>query len=179
LLALADRARWIRDWFEGLGLKDKVMIVCWYHLEKRCEQCLSRACRGRDHRRQVEAPVLEALWHGRVREAITALRTRAGEMKNLEALEELIGYLEARQPHLPDYEARRRAGLWIASNRVEKFNDWSVSVQCKHRGMEWTAAGVVTLASLEAASRDGELAQWRAEQSLPAREAPPADRIAA
>jgi hypothetical protein len=66
-------------------------------------------------------------------------------MKDLEALEELIGYLEARRPYLPDDEARRRAGLWIASNRVEKFNDWSVSVRCKHRGMEWTAAGVVAL----------------------------------
>jgi hypothetical protein len=179
LLALADGARWIRDWFEGLTLKSKVMIVCWYHVKKRCEQCLSRACRGRAHRRQVEAPVLEALWHGRVGEAIAALRSRAGEMKDLEALEELIGYLEARRPYLPDDEARRRAGLWIASNRVEKFNDWSVSVRCQHRGMEWTAAGVVALASLEAARRNGELSQWREQRSLPSWEAPPADRIAA
>ena len=77
--------------------------------------------------------------------------TRAGEMKNLEALEELIGYLEARRADLPDDEARQRAGLWIASNRVEKFHDGSVSVRCTHRGMEWTEAGVVGLASLEAA----------------------------
>ena len=112
---------------------------------------MSRACRGRDHRREVEVPVLEALWHGRVEEAITTLRSRVGEMKNLEALEELIGYLEARRADLPDDEARQRAGLWIASNRVEKFNDWSVSVRCKHRGMEWTELGVVALASLEAA----------------------------
>jgi hypothetical protein len=179
LLALADGARWIRDGFEGLALKEKARIVCWYHLKKRCEPGLSRACRGRDHRRQVEAPVLDALWHGRVGEAIAVLRSRAGEMKNPEALEELIGYLEARRPDLPDDEARHRAGLWIASNRVEKFNDWSVSVRWKHRGMEWTAAGVVALASLEAARRNGELPQWRAQRSLPAWEAPPADRIAA
>jgi hypothetical protein len=179
LLVLADGARWIRDWFQGLGLKDKAMIVCWYHLKKRCEQCLSRACRGREHRRAVEAPVLEALWHGRVGGAIAALRSRAGEMKNAEALEELIGYLQARRPYLPDYEARQRAGLWIASNRVEKFNDWSVSVRCKHRGMEWTEAGVVGLASLEAARRNGELPQWRAQRSLPAWEVPPPGRVAA
>jgi hypothetical protein len=179
LLALADGAGWIRDWFEHLGLQDKAMIVCWYHVKKRCEQCLSRACRGRGHRREVEMPVLEALWHGRVEEAITALRGRAEEMKNLEALEELIGYLEARRAYLPDDEARQRAGLWIASNRVEKFNDWSVSVRCKHRGMEWTEAGVVGLASLEAARRKGELAQWRAKRSLPAWEVPPPGRVAA
>ena len=79
----------------------------------------------------------------------------------------MISYLEARQSYLPDYEARQRAGLWIASNRVEKFNDWSVSARCKHQGMGWTEAGVVTLAVLEAARRNGELPTWRAEHSLP------------
>ena len=89
-------------------------------------------------------------------------------MKNLEALEELIGYLEARRPYLPDDAARQRAGLWIASNRVEKFNDWSVSARCKHQGREWTEAGVVSLAVLEAARRNGELPTWWAKHSLPA-----------
>src|SRR5262249_31101747 len=89
-------------------------------------------------------------------------------MKNGEALEELISYLEARRPYLPDYEARRRAGLWIASNRVEKFNDWGVSARCKHQGMEWTELGGVSLAVLEAARRNGELTTWRAKHGLPA-----------
>jgi hypothetical protein len=167
LLVLADGARWIRDWFEGLGVSDKAMIVCWWHLVKRVQQDLSRACRGREHRRGVESAVLGALWHGRVDEALAELRSHAGEMKNVEALEELIGYLEARRPYLPDYAARQRAGLWIASNRVEKFNDWSVSARCKHRGMEWTEAGVVSLAVLEAARRNRELPTWRAKHSLP------------
>jgi hypothetical protein len=168
LLVLADGARWIRDWFEGLGVEGGTMIVCWWHLVKRCQQDLSRACRGREHRREIESAVLKALWHGRVDEALEVLRAHAGEMKNLEALEELIGYLEARRPYLPDYAARQRAGLWIASNRVEKFNDWSVSARCKHQGMEWTEAGVVSLAVLEAARRNGELPTWRAKHSLPA-----------
>jgi len=168
LLVLADGARWIRDWFEALGVEGGTMIVCWWHLVKRCGQDLSRACRGREHRRGIESAVLQALWHGRVDEALGVLRAHADEMKNREALEELIGYLEARRPYLPDYAARRRAGLWIASNRVEKFNDWSVSARCKHRGMEWTEAGVVSLAVLEAARRNRELPTWRAKHSLPA-----------
>jgi hypothetical protein len=167
LLVLADGARWIRDWFEGLELTGGTMIVCWWHLVKRCGQDLSRACRGREHRREVESAVLQALWHGRVDEALEVLRSRSGEMKNAEALEELIGDLEARRPYLPDYEARQRAGLWIASNRVEKFNDWGVSARCKHQGMEWTEAGVVSLAVLEAARRNGELPTWRVKHSLP------------
>src|SRR4051794_25494012 len=88
-------------------------------------------------------------------------------MRNVEVLEDLIGDLEARRNDLPDYEARQRAGLWIASNRVEKFNDGSVSVRWKHQGMEWTEPGVVSLAVLEAARRNGELPTWRAKHSLP------------
>jgi hypothetical protein len=167
LLVLADGARWIREWFEGLGVEGGAMIVCWWHLVKRIQQDLSRACRGREHRRAVESAVLTALWHGRVEEALETLRSRAGEMRNVNVLEDLIGYLEARRPYLPNYEARQRAGLWIASNRVEKFNDWSVSARCKHQGMEWTEAGVVSLAVLEAARRNGELPAWRAQHHLP------------
>jgi hypothetical protein len=88
-------------------------------------------------------------------------------MKNGEALEELISYLEARRPYLPDYEARRRAGLWIASNRVEKFNDWGVSARCKHQGMAWTPEGVEALARLQAAKRNGELGHFRKRGELP------------
>jgi hypothetical protein len=168
LLVLADGARWIREWFAALGLRGATMIVCWWHLVKRCGQDLSRACRGREHRRAVESAVLKALWHGRVDEALEVLRSRSGEMRNVEALEDLIGYLEVRRGYLPDYEARQRAGLWIASNRVEKFNDWSVSARCKHQGMEWTEAGVVSLAVLEAARRNRELPAWRAQHKLPA-----------
>ena len=167
LLVLADGARWIRDWFEGLAVRGGTMIVCWYHVVKRCQQDLSRACRGREHRAAVEAAVLGALWHGRVDEAIGALRSRSGEMRDVKVLENLIGYLESRRPYLPDYKARQRAGLWIASNRVEKFNDWSGAARCKHQGMEWTEGGVVALASLEAARRNGELPTWRTEHRLP------------
>jgi hypothetical protein len=172
LLVLADGARWIRDWFEGLGVPGGTMIVCRWHLAKRCGQDLSRACRGREHRREVESAVLKALWHGRVDDALEVLRSRSGEMKNVEALEELIGYLEARRPYLPDYGARQRAGLWIASNRVEKFNDWSVSARCKHQGMEWTETGVVALVVLDAARRNGELPTWRSKHKSPAWKVP-------
>jgi hypothetical protein len=55
--------------------------------------------------------VLQALWPGSVEEAITTLRSRDEGMKDLGALEELIGYLEARRAYLPDCEARQRAGL--------------------------------------------------------------------
>jgi hypothetical protein len=161
LLVLADGARWIREWFEGLGLQGGTMIVCWWHLVKRCQQDRSRACRGRAHRREVESAVLKALWHGRVDAAMQVLRSRVDVMRNVNVLGDLIGYLAVRRGYLPDYEARQRAGLGIASNRVAKFHDWSVSARCQHEGMEWTEAGVMALAALEAARRNGELRTWR------------------
>jgi Uncharacterised protein family (UPF0236) len=168
LLFLADGARWIRDWFEALAVKDKAMLLCWYHLVKRTQQLLSLACRGRQHRREVEGPVLHHLWHGQADEALKLLREARGQMKKPEALDELVGYLEAREPYLVDYAARKEAGLWIASNRVEKFNDQAIAARCKHQGMAWTAEGVEALARLQAADRNGELAYFRRRRELPA-----------
>jgi hypothetical protein len=167
LLFLADGARWIREWYEGLAVKDKAMLLCWYHLVKRTEQLLSLACRGRQHRREVQEPVLGHLWHGRVQEALDLLRQSRGPMKKPEALDELVGYLEARRPYLADYAARQAAGLWLASNRVEKFNDQAISVRCKHQGMAWTAEGVEALARLQAADHNGELTHFRRRGELP------------
>ena len=49
----------------------------------------------------------------------------------------------------------------------------------KHRGMEWTEVGVVALAVLEAARRNGELPTWRAKHSLPAWKIPRSRKRAA
>lgn len=85
-------------------------------------------------------------------------------MRNEDALDTLINYLDNRRPNLPNYSKRSRAGLWIASNRVEKFNDWSVAARFQHK---LTAQGVAALASLEALSRNGELEAWRKTRTLP------------
>ena len=179
LLFVNDGARWIRDWFQGLKVSFKTMILCWYHLVKRCEQQLSLSCRGRAHRHEIRAEVLAHLWEGRVGEAIAVLISHRGEMKNVQALDGLIEYLRAREPYLPNYKARREAGLWIASNRVEKLNDWVVSQRCKGNGMDWTQEGVVALAVLEATRRNGELPVWRSKRLLPAWAIAPSEMQAA
>ena len=38
LLVLGDGATWIRTWFESLGISLKAMILCWWHLRKRCDE---------------------------------------------------------------------------------------------------------------------------------------------
>ena len=75
--------------------------------------------------------------------------------RNPQAVEDLIGYLEKWCPYIPDYQQRQRAGLWIASTRVQRFNDWAVSGHCKHQGVSWSPQGVLALAALEVARRSG------------------------
>jgi hypothetical protein len=167
LLFLADGARWIRNWFDQLQLPGKAMVLCWYHLVKKCQTQLSMACKGRQHRDQVQAEVLGHLWEGRVDEALAVLQARRRDMRVGLALDQLVEYLCRRRAYLPNYKARQQAGLWIASNRVEKFNDWCVTERCKHQGMAWTYCGVTALAALEAADRNGELQGWREKGTLP------------
>ena len=167
LLVLGDGASWIRTWFEGLGVSLKTMIVCWWHLRKRCYEQLSAAGGPKDRRRGLEKELLGQLWEGKVDAAVALLRGALEWVRNPAAVEELIGYLEKRRGSIPDYQQRQRAGLWIASTRVEKFNDWAISERCKHRGMSWSPQGVLALAALEAARCNGELDHWRQDRELP------------
>ena len=50
-LVLGDGAAWIRTWFEGLGISFKVMVLCWWHLRKRCYEQMSSAGGSKDRRR--------------------------------------------------------------------------------------------------------------------------------
>jgi hypothetical protein len=179
LLVLGDGAAWIRTWFEGLGIDGKAMVLCWWHLRKRCYESMSSAGGPKDRRRALEKELRGRLWRGEVEAAIGLLREALEWVRNPTSVEELIGYLEKRRAYIPDYEQRQRAGLWIASTRVEKYNDWAVSARCKHRGMSWSPRGVLALAALEAARRNGELDEWRRVRELPERQLPEPTRQAA
>jgi hypothetical protein len=157
LLVLADGAGWIRAWYEGLSVPGKGMLLCWYHLRKRCYQKVSGSGLPKADKKPLLGRVLGVLWEGKVDEAVRALREARGGATRPGWIDELIAYLEARRPYLADYQARKEAGQPLASHRVEKWNDWAVSERCKKRGMSWTAEGVVAVAVLEAARRNGEL----------------------
>jgi Uncharacterised protein family (UPF0236) len=172
LLVLGDGAAWVRAWFEGLGIPLGAMIVCWWHLRKRCYEQMSSAGGPKERRGAFEKDLLGRLWEGKVDAAIELLKGAMAWVRNPAAVEDLIAYLERRRAYIPDYQQRQRAGLWIASTRVEKFNDWAVSERCKHRGMSWSPQGVLALAALEAARRNGELDAWRQDRELPDRELP-------
>jgi hypothetical protein len=179
LLVLGDGASWIRTWFESLGIDPRAMIVCWWHHRKRCDENLNSAGGPKDRRQALSKSLLDRLWEGKVDEAIGLLREAPEWVRTAKALEDLIGYLEKRRAYLPDYGERQRVGLWIASTRVEQFNDGAVSARCKHRGMSWSAEGVLAVATLEAARQNDELDFWRRSGVLPKRPLPDPVRKAA
>jgi hypothetical protein len=179
LLVLGDGAAWIRTWFESLGISLNAMVLCWWHLRKRCYEQMSSAGGPKDRRRAFEKELLGQLWEGKMDEALELLKGALEWVRNPAAVEELIAYLEKRRAYIPNYQERQQAGLWIASTRVEKYNDWAVSARCKHQGMSWSPQGVLALAALEAARRNGELDAWRRDRALPERALPKPIRKAA
>lgn len=165
LLVIGDGALWIRDWFLGIHLPKQEMVLCWYHLTKRVYERLSQGGFSKARRQELEHLVLGHLWKGELAQAVWVLWGIRQEARHGQWITQLIHYLLARREYLPDYSARHRAGLWIASTRVEKWNDWAVSDRCKRRGMSWTAEGVLALALHQAQSRN-DPALWDPATSL-------------
>ena len=179
LLVLGDGAAWIRTWFESLGISLKAMILCWWHLRKRCYESDEFGGRPQGSPLRGRERAAGAVVGREVDSAIELLKGALEWVRNPAAVEELIAYLEKRRAYIPDYQQRQRAGLWIASTRVEKYNDWAVSARCKHQGMSWSPQGVLALAALEAARRNGEHDAWRRDRALPEHRLPEPVRKAA
>jgi hypothetical protein len=102
LLVVADGAGWIRAWFAALAAPDKGMVLCRYHLRKRCYQKISGSGLPKAAKKPLLGRVLNALWEGRVDEAARALRDVRAEATRPSWIDELINYLETRRPFLPD-----------------------------------------------------------------------------
>jgi hypothetical protein len=143
LVVLADGAGWIRAWFSTLAVPSTMMVLCWYHVRKRCYQKISGSGLPKAVKKPLLGQVLGSLWAGRVEEAVQALRRVREQATRPAWIDELIHSLEARWASLPNYQARKEAGLPVASPRVEKWNDWAVSQRCKGHGMSWTPEGLV------------------------------------
>lgn len=150
------------SWFSPLQI-----ILDWYHLEKRCKEQLSLALRGRVIRNSLLEQLLPCLWHGCVDRALALLQTvDPATIKDQDALETLIGYLQRNRPYLPCYSVRKQLGLRNSSNRGEKANDLIVSDRQKHNGMSWSKSGSAALAAVSALVRNREYKHWFQTGSL-------------
>lgn len=170
LLVIADGARWIRAWYQGFAslVSRSCLLLDWYHLCHKCVEMSSLICRGKCAKKPLLKVVLSCLWQGKVAEAIAALEAHRPEAKNLEKLDELIGYLQAREEYIPNYRDRRRERRYIGSGHVEKANDLLVAQRQKGHGMHWSLQTSDALAALRTLMLNGGWDRyWRGREVLP------------
>lgn len=173
LLVISDGARWIRQWFDSIGISNKQGLLCWYHLGVQCRRYIREAISNKEDRIIIRRALMKYLWQGQVDEARAYLAALTNEdntsskIESMPALERLRKYLLMRAAYIPNYLQRWRAGEWIASTQIERFNDWSIAIRCKKQGMKWTTRGIHALAALETARRNAELWNWRELGQLP------------
>jgi len=137
------------------------LILDWYHLDKKCQERLSMAMKGKEKRNTVLQELLAWLWIGKVDQAMSYLRSlNPDDIKDAEHIEKLIGYLSRNLSFIPCYALRQKLGLRVSSNPVEKANDLLVSNRQKHQGMSWSADGSASLATLTSLRRNDEHMQW-------------------
>ena len=170
LLLIADGARWIRSFFTDTLSHNsrKTMVLDWYHLRQRCLELSSRICRSKAAKAQLLRRLYRRLWRGDVPGAIAVLEAERGGTKNEAKLEELIGYLRARAPWIPNYRQRRIEQRYIGSGHAEKANDLIVARRQKNRGMQWSAATSDALAALRTLMLNGGWERyWQQREVLP------------
>ncbi len=154
LEVISDGARWISEWVGSMKGRDQCdpqsvkveHILCWYHLCKRIYEGLSAVGLAKDKRKVLEREILGHLWRGETAQAVWILWGLRGASRIPQRIDDLIGYLLRKKHVIVNYAQRREQGLWLASTRVEKWNDVAVSERCKHRGMSWTSQGVLAIA---------------------------------
>lgn len=170
LLLLADGARWIRTFFTDTlaALAAKTMLLDWQHLKQKWYDLSSRICRGKQAKAQLLRRLYRRLWCGDVPGALAVLEAERSETKNAAKLDELIGYLRARAPWIPNYRQRWIERQYIGSAHVEKANDLIVARRQKNRGMQWSEATSDALAALRTLMLNGGWDRyWQQREVLP------------
>jgi hypothetical protein len=137
------------------------IILDWFHLEKKCKDLLSMAIQGKQVKNQILTELLAWLWLGKVHRAIKILQGLSqDQIKNTKELHNLINYLNRNSSCIPCYALRKKLGLRVSSNPVEKANDVLVSNRQKHNGMSWSTDGSTSLATVTALRRNSEDSHW-------------------
>jgi len=146
LEVVSDGARWISDWVGSLQDAAVEQVLCWYHLQKRVYEGLGALGFAKERRKLLEQEILGHLWCGRTAEAVWLLWGLRSSARVPKRIDDLMGYLLRKYRIIVNYEERRSRGLWLASTRVEKWNDTAVADRCKHNGTSWTSSGVLAVA---------------------------------
>ncbi len=148
------------------------VVLDWYHLKKRCQECLSMSVKGKEKRNEILQKLLRILWAGNVDEALAYMQKLSKSvLRPNNRIDELLRYIEKHREHIPAYALRAELGLRNSSNRVEKANDLVVAQRQKHNGMSWSPSGSGALAQITVLMLNDELHSWLHEIISPAHNA--------
>jgi len=143
------------------------IILDWHHLLEKVKQRLSSAMKGFKMRNAFLEELVPLLWKGDIAGVIAKLEALTeDQVKSRSDVTKLIEYLKRNQKYIPCYMLRAKLGLWNSSNRVENANGRVVSFRQKSRGMSWSRDGSTGLASVNAATINGELGNWTESRTL-------------
>ena len=154
---LGDGAEWI--WALGRAiLAEAAAVLDRWHLADARRRALRRAVPDADERGEWTRRVEACLDTGDVAGALAVLAELAAAVAAPE-VGEFANFLTAQAPRIPDYAARRAAGLPIGSGGVEKGVDVVVNRRFKgRRGMKWGRARAEGMLALRVAELNDE---WR------------------
>ena len=172
LLFMSDGANNIRTSLETIfNFRGYTVLLDWFHLRKHCAEVISMVLRsGKENRATqyiVKRTLFRYLWCGNVSDAKTYIRGLSADIvRNEHRRNELIQYLERKEYAIQCYAVRRKLGLSVTSNPVEKANDLTVARRQKKKSMSWSTHGSRGLAALTALYMNNEDQNWTHTVSL-------------
>lgn len=172
LIFFTDGATIIKEYIEKyFSFREYTIILDWFHLRKRCNEILSMGIKGsKDSKAEIKRSIMKILWSGNVSHAkdyVSGIKKK--NIKNQEKLDELIVYLDRKNPYIACYALRCRLRLINSSNRVERSNQLVVGRRQKHHGMSWSFEGSGALAAIATAERNNELYYYIHHREIPFR----------
>lgn len=137
LSSVNDGAAWI-DRITTSNYPQALQIIDWSHADERLWK-VSKAAFGEGTLQSqpwVEKQA-ELLWHGRVKEVVSALYALDGKhISCLDDVRQSPAYFESRQPKM-DYARFRQAGCPLGSGTVESGINTVVHPRMKRQGRGW------------------------------------------
>ena len=148
LVAITDGARDIRLRLWRIFGGQVVIILDWYHLQKKMRELCSMVAFGKTHKEEILAVISPLLWEGKVDKVVTYLEDI--KPRNVKKHQEIIEYLLKHKAEIIDYKKRKEAKKTIGSGRAEKGVDLVVAQRQKNKPIAWLKDGSHALSVLKA-----------------------------
>ena len=145
IVAITDGAKTIRNSLTTVFGAKVCIILDWYHLQYKLTNLMSMIAPNKDLKMDYIREIKAFLWKVHTENALKCLNN-IPKIKNKQAFDELIGYLNKHKPEIINYEKRQKAHKVIGSGRVEKANDIIVAKRQKKKGMAWSKIGSKAIA---------------------------------